>query len=85
MRANASNSAGRFEQFVERARMRAVETDYWLRLIYVLQQQDDVQRDLSNVITQYAAIINMLQKFMDHVRNEPSAVARHARGPKVSL
>jgi len=85
VRANASNSAGQFEEFVEEARMKAIETDYWLRLIYVLQQRDDVQRDLSSVITQYAAIITMLQKFMSHARSEPDVIAKHARGPKVSL
>lgn len=85
VRANASNSAADFERYVDEARMKAIETDYWLRLIYVLQQQEDVQRDLSSVITQYAAIINLLNKFMRHTRSEPDVIARHAKGPKVNL
>ena len=85
VRANASNSAGEFERYVDEARMKAIETDYWLRLMYVLQQKDDVQRDLSSVITQYAAIINLLNKFMKHARGEPDVVAKHTKGPKVNL
>ena len=85
VRANASNSAGDFEKYVDEARMKAIETDYWLRLMYVLQQKDDVQRDLSSVITQYAAIINLLNKFMRHARNEPDVIAKHTKGPKVNL
>ena len=85
VRANASNSAGDFEKYVDEARMKAIETDYWLRLMYVLQQKDDVQRDLSSVITQYAAIISLLNKFMRHAQGEPDVVAKHTKGPKVNL
>jgi four helix bundle protein len=85
VRANASNSAGEFERYVDEARMKAIETDYWLRLMYVLQQKEDVQRDLSSVITQYAAIISLLDKFIKHARSEPDVIARHAKGPKVNL
>lgn len=85
VRANASHSAADFEKYVDEARMKAIETDYWLRLMYVLQQQEDVQRDLSSVITQYVAIINLLNKFMRHAHNEPDVIAKHTKGPKVNL
>jgi|GEM_PF-2547601 four helix bundle protein len=85
VRANASNSATGFEKYVDEARMKAIETDYWLRLMYVLQQKDDVQRDLSGVITQYASIISLLNKFMRHTRDEPNVIAKHTKGPKVNL
>ena len=85
VRANAANRADQFERYLEEARMKAIETDYWLRLIYVLQQREEVQRDLSSVISQYAAIINMLNKFIKHTHDEPDVISRHARGPKVSM
>ncbi len=84
VRANASDSAGSFEGHVKKARLRAVEADYWLRLIYVLRQEEDVQRDLSGVISQYSAIVTLLQKFVSHVELEPSVVGRHAKGPLVN-
>lgn len=85
VRANAADRAAKFEENLEEARIQAIETDYWLRLIYVLQQREDVQRDLSSVISQYAAIINMLNKFIKHTQDEPDVISRHARGPKVNL
>lgn len=85
VRANASSRVVKFERYLEEARMKAIETDYWLRLIYVLQQREEVQRDLSSVISQYAAIINMLNKFIKHTQNEPDVIARHARGPKINM
>jgi four helix bundle protein len=85
VRANASGRATKFEKYLEEARMKAIETDYWLRLIYVLQQREEVQRDLSSVISQYAAIINMLNKFIKHTKDEPDVIARHARGPKINM
>ncbi|HBE90181.1 MAG: hypothetical protein A3E37_03375 [Candidatus Andersenbacteria bacterium RIFCSPHIGHO2_12_FULL_46_9] len=85
VRANASGRAVKFEKYLEEARMKAIETDYWLRLIYVLQQREEVQRDLSSVISQYAAIINMLNKFIKHTQDEPDVIARHARGPKINM
>ena len=85
VRANASNSAGEFERYLDEARMKAIESDYWLRLMYVLQQQEYVQKDLSSVISQYAAIINLLNKFMRHTRNEPDVIAKHTKGPKINM
>jgi len=85
VRANAANTAVEFAKYVDKARLKAIETDYWLRLMYVLQQKEDTQRDLSSVVTQYAAIISLLNKFMKHAMREPDVVTRHARGPKVSL
>lgn len=84
VRANASDSAGDFEEHVKGARLKAVEADYWLRLIYVLQQEEEIQRDLSGVISQYSAIVTLLQKFVRHTQNEPSVVKRHAKGPRVN-
>ena len=85
VRANAADVAVEFEKYVKEARMQAIETDYWLRLIFVLQQRDDVQRDLSSVISQYATIITMLQKFLRHAHGEANVLAKHARRGKVSL
>jgi len=82
--ANSSDEADDFKEHIVKARKKAIETDYWLRLIYVLQQAGDVQRDLSSVITQYSAIIMLLQKFIKHAHDEKSVVNRHAKGLWVS-
>jgi four helix bundle protein len=84
VRANASDSAGDFEEHVKGARLKAVEADYWLRLIYVLRQEEDIQRDLSGVISQYSAIVTLLQKFVQHTQSEPSVVKRHTKGPRLN-
>jgi four helix bundle protein len=84
VRANAAEDAADFDRHLVKARLRAIETDYWLRLAYVLQQRDDIQRDLSGIITQYAAIVDLLHKFIRHTRSEKNAVARHTRGPRIS-
>ena len=84
VRANASDSAGDFEKHVKGARLKAVEADYWLRLIYVLQQEEAIQRDLSGVISQYSAIVTLLQKFVRHTESEPSVIRRHTKGPQVN-
>jgi len=84
VRANAATEAADFQRHVGEARMLAIEADYWLRLIYVLQQREEVQQDLSNVITQYASIITLLQKFMRHTKGEVNVIAKHAnKGPRV--
>jgi len=83
VRANAAETAGVFERHVQAARLKAVETDYWLRLVYVLQQQEEVQRDLSSIIAQYASIISMLQRFIWHTRGESQVIRRHTKGPRV--
>lgn len=84
VRANAAETAPEFEQSLKEARLKAVETDYWLRLAYVLQQNSEVQRDLSNVLTQYAGIIDLLQKFSRHARTEKNVIARHVKGPRIT-
>lgn len=86
VRATASDDKAGFVHHLTEAKMQAVEADYWLRLAYILQQQDEVQRDLSSIITQYAAVIDLLQKMIRHVQGEKDAVVRstHMRGPKVS-
>src|SRR6185436_17886381 len=56
VRATASDEGGTFYDHLREAKMKAVETDYWLRLAYVLQQREDVQKDLSGIITQYSAV-----------------------------
>jgi four helix bundle protein len=84
VRANAADSAERFEHHVREARLQAIETDYWLRLSYVLQQHDDVQRELSTIIAQYASIIALLQQFLRHTKTEPHVLRHHAKGPLVS-
>jgi len=84
VRANAADSAQRLGHHVREARLRAIETDYWLRLVYVLQQRDEVQRDLSSIITQYAAVISLLQQLERHTRGEAHVLRRHTKGPVVS-
>ena len=84
VRANAADSAGEFGRHIKEARIRAVESDYWLRLVYVLQQQEDVQRDLSSVISQYTSIISLLQRFLTHTQGEADVLSRHTKGPRVS-
>lgn len=84
VRANAAEDAPSFNKHLSEARMEAIETDYWLRLAYILQQRDEVQRDLSSIITQYTAIVDLLQKFMRHTRSEANVISRHTKGPRVS-
>ncbi len=84
VRANAVEDATSFHKHLSEARMEAIETDYWLRLAYILQQRDEVQRDLSSIITQYTAIVDLLQKFMRHTRSEANVINRHTKGPRVS-
>ncbi len=84
VRANAAEKRDEFEGQLNEAKLKAIETDYWLRMGYVLQQREDVQRDLSSIITQYSSIIDMLQKFIRHARTEKDVIQRHTRGPLVS-
>ena len=84
VRANAAERAADFNGQLTEAKLKAVETDYWLRMGYVLQQKEDVQRDLSSIITQYASIIDMLQKFIRHARSEKDVVSKHTHGPLIS-
>jgi four helix bundle protein len=84
VRAGAADSANQFEDHVREARLKSIETDYWLRLVYVLQQRDEVQRDLANIIVQYSAIITLLQKFLRHTRGEDHVLRHHAKGPVVN-
>lgn len=84
VRATAADNGQNFDANVSEARMKAIETDYWLRLAYIIQQREDVQRDVSSVITQYSGIIDLLQKMGRHVQ-EKQDFARHNRGSKISL
>lgn len=84
VRVNAAETAAEFNKHLQEARLKAIETDYWLRMAYVLQQQEDVQRDLSSIITQYAGIVDLLQKFVRHTRMEKDVLARHTKGPRVT-
>lgn len=84
VRANASDETIAFQRHLQESRLRAIETDYWLRMAYILQQREDTQRDLSSIITQYSAIVDLLQKLVRHTRTEKNVIARHTRGPRVS-
>lgn len=84
VRATASDTKEEFQRYLEEGRLQAVETDYWLRLAYIVQQREDVQRDLSSIISQYAAIVDLLHSMQRHIRDERAAVAKHTRGPRVS-
>ncbi|MDP3996964.1 MAG: four helix bundle protein [Candidatus Andersenbacteria bacterium] len=83
VRANAAEEPGDFDRHLTEARMKAIETDYWLRLAYVLQQKEEVQRDLSSIITQYAGIVDLLHKFIRHTRTEKNVINRHTKGPRI--
>ena len=83
-RATAAEREGAFRSNIEEARMAAIESDYWLRLAYIVQQREEVQRDLSSIITQYVGIIELLHKMGQHVRDAHD-VGAHTRGPKVNL
>lgn len=85
VRANVAEESEAFYHHLQAARLRAIETDYWLRVAYLVQQREEVQRDLSSIITQYAAVVDLIQKFMRHARAEANPATHHARGPKVSL
>lgn len=84
VRANAADQSEEFRSSIREARYRAIETDYWLRMAYVLQQREDVQRDLSSIITQYSGIVELLDRFIRHTKTEKDVLARHTRGPRVS-
>ncbi len=84
VRATAADNAADFETYITESRLQAVETDYWLRLTYIVQQRDEIQRDLSSIITQYAGIIDLLQKVSRHVRDNRDAI-QHTRGAKISM
>lgn len=84
VRANAADTPAEFRTSVRESRMKAIETDYWLRMAYVLQQREDVQRDLSSIISQYSGIVEMLDRFIRHVKTEKDILARHTRGPRVN-
>lgn len=86
VRANAADNAAEFRACLKEARLRAIETDYWLRMAFVLQQQSNLQQDLSGIIVQYAAIIEMLEKFSRHASSEKNVLGKHAgrMGPRVA-
>ena len=84
VRANAADEPGEFERCVREARLKAIEADYWLRLVYVLQRKDAVQRDLSSIIAQYASIIALLQRFLRHTHGEAQVLRRHGKGPLIT-
>lgn len=84
VRATASESEVDFRKNVEESRMQAIEADYWLRLAYIVQQHEGVQRDVSNIITQYSAIIDLLKKMETHV-DRTHDIAELASRQKVSL
>ena len=84
VRANAADDATEFRACIRESRMKAVETDYWLRMAYVLQQREDVQRDLSGIINQYTGIVDLLDRFIRHTKTEKDVLVRHTRGPRVN-
>lgn len=84
VRANAAENKEAFLHSVTQARLQAVETDYWLRLGYMLQHHETGQHDVSGIITQYTAIVDLLQKFLRHAEGEKDVIARHTRGPRIN-
>ena len=84
VRANAADTAQEFHHHLKEARLKAIETDYWLRLTYVIQQREEVQRDLSSIITQYTSIVDLLHKFAQHTAQERDVIQKHTKGPRVT-
>lgn len=84
VRGTAAVSERAFVQNIEESRMQAIEADYWLRLAYVVQQQESLQRDISNAITQIATIIELLKKMAHHLEHQHDA-KEHVSRTKVSL
>lgn len=84
VRANAADTSAEFRAAIRESRLKAIETDYWLRMAYVLQQREDIQRDLSSIISQYAGIVDLLDRFIRHTKSEKDVLARHTRGPRVN-
>ncbi len=85
VRATAANTGHEFQEYVSKARLQAIETDYWLRLSYIVQQREDIQHDLSSTINQYSSIIELLQKMSREVDEHAPHTSQYVRGPKVSL
>ncbi len=84
VRATASDSQQEFTRDVEEARMQAIEADYWLRIAYIVGQQEEVQRDVSNIIAQLSSVIELLKTMTSHVARQHDAKA-HMKGPRVAL
>ena len=73
VRASAADNKTVFQAGLEEAKLSAIETDYWLRLLYLLQQREEVQRDLSSIINQYSAIVDLLQRLLKPTSAKASA------------
>ena len=78
VRANAASDKNQFYHYVEESRLATIETDYWLRLAYLLQQREEVQQDLSSIINQYSTIVDLLQKLVRQVP-APTKVRSHSK------
>jgi len=83
-RATAAENEKYFRENLEEARLKAIEADYWLRLAYIVQQREEVQRDLSSIISQYVGIIDLIHKMGRHVSSAHDSSA-HTHKPKISL
>jgi four helix bundle protein len=84
VRANAAHSKQVFLKYMEAARLKAIETDYWLRLGYLLQNHESLQRDVSNLLAQYSQLVEMLHSFIKHAEQEEDVIAKHTVGPRVT-
>lgn len=84
VRATSANAEHTFIENIEESRMQAIEADYWLRLIYVVDQRSSMQQGVTNVITQLAGIIDLLKKMEDHVEHWHDTKT-HTERTKVSL
>lgn len=71
VRANAADEAQAFAKAVEEARLLAIEADYWLRLLYLIEQEEAFQRDLSSIINQYSAIVDLLEQLVRQPARHP--------------
>ncbi len=84
VRATSANAERDFLHNIEESRMQAIEADYWLRLVYVVEQRDAVQQGVSTIIAQLAGIIDLLKKMTEHLEHWHDA-KQHVERAKVSL
>lgn len=82
--ANAADDHVHFMKALSQAVTQAVEVDYWLRLLTVLGRSNNLQQEVTGLLAQYGAVVQLLRRLRQHVGAEPNAVARHTRkGPRV--
>lgn len=82
--ANAADERASYTAALRQAVASAITTDYWLRLLVVLDRRGDRPVEVVGLLAHYGAVVTLLRKLEQHVAGEPDAVARHTKkGPQV--